>query len=151
MPPGRSTEEVNIDFGAANTVGGLATSDTPMTAAAAQAMPEPSPATPTFPNINDPIPPRKWHSKTNRATFVELPLDEMVFLRDMNGSVRVLARDSFEDQFAQVGAKSRVVGPFQQVAECFVDARGGVIILDQDKTLYFETKNAAVTAGYQVP
>lgn len=148
----KSTEPVN-DSAAANTSSGLMTSQTPTVAAPLPESDIPlvdKDAEPQYPNINDPVPRKKWHSLTSRQVFPEVPLADVVFLREANGSLLIIDRDALLDRFGEVKGRRRVVGPGDVAVDIIETVQGKVIVLNGHSTLTFDTAAKATAAGYQV-
>ena len=102
-----------------------------------------------FPGLNDDLPvERRWHSKSSRSFMVEVRPENCIYVRLQTGEVRLFDRDGFQDRFAEVVSRSRVVGPNGTV-EVVLTSNGGVIVLES-QVKFFDTKQKAEIAGYKV-
>lgn len=113
---------------------------------------EDQPPVKTFPGLNDEQPNRRWQSKTTRVTRLEIKPEDIVWLRQNDGSITGYARDFLLDQFGSVKDRKRVIGPSGKAITVILTEQNGLIVLDDttNSTQTFETLELARKAGYEV-
>lgn len=105
--------------------------------------------TKSFPSLTDDQPiSQRWHSRSSRLIATQIRLEDCILIRTQTGEVQVFDREAFEDKYAPIQSRKKIVGPNGSV-DVIITKKQGLIVLEGQVASY-DSFDAARKAGYQI-